>query len=218
MPIQRPHFTHTAASSAARRHSPAHRLLPLLLIAASCAQPGTNVPGPAPMAPPSAHAEMPLVAPQSIGTFTLTDTRRFPDASAGVRYRYVATGALQPDVFVYPAAPSVQQPGVRDTLGYESDKFKETLEIMQQRGSYQSFRIVSDSQVEVSTPGGRVPGRRVSASLTQNGERLDSHQILFMLRGQFVKVRATHGPGKVTSQELNDFVGGLLTALAAAGS
>lgn len=208
-------FTHTSWRGAVHRHLVAYRLLPLLLAAVGCAQPGAPMPGPAPAASSPVRAEVPLVAPQQIGAFTLTDTRRFPDASAGVRYRYAAAGALRPDVFVYPAAPNVQQPGVRDTLAYESDKFKEALAVMQQRGTYASFRILSDSQVEAGTPGGRVRGRRVSATLTQNGERLDSHQFLFLLWGQFVKVRATYKTGEVTSQELTDFLNGLVTALAA---
>lgn len=219
MSMQFPQFTGIRSRIPALPCWAIQRLLPLIFAVAGCAQTGASGSTAPPMPAPSASAAVPaailLEPPERIGQFTLTDTRRFPDLSAGVRYRYAGAGALRPDVFVYPAPPNVEQPGVRDTLAYESEKFRQALAVMQQRGTYQSFQILSETESDIRTPAGPVTGRRVSAVLTQDGQRLDSHQVLFLIRGQFVKVRVTQSAGAASSEELFEFLRGLLTVLTA---
>lgn len=215
MPIQHQPFRRRRSRSVVFRCWSAPLLAPLIIAAVSCTPPSISASASAPSVGQSAGVAIVLAPPHQIGAFTLTDTRRFPDPNTGVRYRYTGTGALRPDVFVYPAAPSVEQPGIRDTLAYESEKFGQALTVMQQRGTYQSVRILSESESEIRTSAGPIMGRRVSVVLTQDGQQLDSHQVLFLIHGQFVKVRTTHVAGAAVSQELFDFLGGLISALMA---
>jgi hypothetical protein len=188
-------------------------LLLLLGLLLGCA-PAASVGGTGPAAPgPLRLASV----PDQVGAFRRTETITYPRADAGTLYRFRGGGSLDPDVYVYPVAPETRGkgPGPREWAASQGPLFQLILEAQKQQGRLESVRMVADSAFRLTVRSALVDGWHTSARVTLQGQERDTHQLLFGVGDDFVKVRTSFAPGSVTDAELRQFAQALLEQLVA---
>jgi|GEM_PF-6985486 len=190
-------------------------LLPLLLLASlisGCAH--TAASEPAPSHQGSAEARAGIVLPERVGEFTIVETSRYPDPSLGTLYRYRDGSALQPDVYVYPLTGTARGGGDApvDRARAESRLFLATLPISQRRGAFQRFRVIADGPIPAGPDGG-IEGWHVAAELVEPGQVRRTHQHLFAIGDELIKVRTTFGEDEDREAALGAFLVELLKAM-----
>lgn len=153
--------------------------------------------------------------PESIGAFRRIETHQFDDPSAGAVRSYRNGSALQPDVYVYPLTETARAGGEDplDRAEAESRIFPVALEVERQRGRFDRFQVRADSAVAISHGSRTIRGWHTAVQLSRRGDPRDSHQYLFALGDQFVKVRITYVPGAVKDEDRVEFIRALLIAL-----
>jgi hypothetical protein len=107
-------------------------------------------------------------------------------------YRFRDTSAARVTVFVYPI-PSDVQNGADSSqwVSNEVAKFSQVLPIGVQRGWYDDYKLAfTDSQpLVVGTV--TVPGYLAAAATRKNAVLSVELEFLYLVRGQFLKIRAT---------------------------
>ena len=186
----------------------------LLALSTGCAAASSALPStPAPTAVAGGPLALGPVSERVGEDVRLVDTHHFPDAGAGIRYRYGSPcSALQPDVFVYPlsetAAAAGSDPSAQARA--ESEAFKQVLAIRQQQGHTEAFRIEGEGPLRIAVGGHTLAGWHVHAVLVHRGQQSDTHQHLFAVSEQLIKVRTTFPRGSIAEEEVNAFLHALL--------
>lgn len=181
-------------------------LLVLQALAAGCA----NRPGATAIAPlPSENLEVREV-PTAVGGFRRTDVHRFPDAAMGVAYRFRDNSVLQPDVYHYPR--DVEGPVSTTELLQQGRQLIRILPMQRAAGRFNTYEVLADSILVVALPGGTLRGSHVELLLTRQEQRA-SHQHVFALGSEFVKIRTSFPPAEETTARLEEFIEDLLAAL-----
>jgi hypothetical protein len=155
--------------------------------------------------------------PAQVGEFRQIDVHPFPQPGAGIGYRYSDDSPLRPDVYVYPVPPSgsdAESSLVRAQT--EGRLLLSALQVERDRGRFDSFQLLSDSVITLGVPGNSLEGSHVSVLLTRRGDEAESHQHIFVLGDQFVKIRTTFPRGSQSLSRLEDFIEALLTGMTAA--
>ena len=185
-------------------------LLVLALAACAPAPGGAPAPAPAPLAIRDAPAE--------VHGYRQTDFTRFEMASAGVAYRYGSGPPISPDVYVYPVGETDRAAG--DAVAQaraESDNLKSALEMQRGQRRIQGFEVTGDTAVAIPLAGGRVVGWHLAARVhAPRGPAIETHQHLFAVGDQFLKVRTSFPLGTASAgAELDSFVRELLRLMLA---
>jgi hypothetical protein len=186
----------------------------LLVASLTTACAHTAAPEPAPSHPGGAEAREGIALPERVGAFSIVETQRFPEASLGTLYRYRDGTALLPDVYVYPLTRTAREGGDApvDRARAESRLFLATLPINQRRGAFQRFRVIADGPIPAGPEGG-VEGWHVAAELIRPGQVRHTHQHLFAIGDELIKVRTTFGEDEGWEAALGAFLVGLLEAV-----
>jgi hypothetical protein len=167
------------------------------------------------VAGPSAHAFAVRQIPTRVGEFRQLDVHRFPQRELGTAYRYSDDSPLRPDVYVYPLIVRDEGMNALALAQAEAALLPQGLEMQRARGRFSSFQIVADSVIVVSVPGGSVPGSHIAGVLFRGDTPRETHQHLFALGDQFVKVRTSYAPGEVELGRLEEFIADLLRLMLA---
>lgn len=184
-----------------------------LLFAIGCASRPASVPD-----SPSTTTELTLSAvPEQVGGFRITETRRYPDPSAGTLYRFQSDASLQPDVYVYPMSEIARRGGTDpgEQAQAESALFKEVLAIQRAQQHFDDYQVVGEHALRQSAGSQVVEGWHVHAMLTRRGEQRDSHQHLFVIGEHLVKVRTNFPRGAIAPEELQAFLEDLIQGMLA---
>ena len=153
------------------------------------ARPGTG-PGPVPAVQSSA---VPIVAPASIAGFRLVSTGPVRGAPADTAYGYatqdtsVHVTAFRYHIADYArVAPDSQAWTVREGRG-----FIDVFPILKARGSIEAFEL-GDTTTSVIRVGGRdIAEHMTTVAVRARGRSLVDEQFIYIVRGKFLKVRAT---------------------------
>ncbi len=161
-----------------------HLTLSLGLVAAAACAPRTT----------------PSVVPSPVGSgmpttlqgFRLVETEQIPERDGGGQlYRFTDGTGVQLTVFVYPVPADVQQGDSANWVLVEGAKFEQVLPIQVQRGRYDTYEMAFAQPEPVVSEGHTIPVH-VAAARTRSGESISMQlQYLYLIRGQFLKVRAT---------------------------
>ncbi len=189
------------------------RLFLLLGLLAGCA-PAASVRGTGSAAPGAVRLDS---VPDQVGAFRRTETFTYPRADAGTLYRFRGGGSLDPDVYVYPVSPETRGkgPGPREWAASEGPMFRLVLAAQQAQGRLESVRMVADSAVRWTVGTAPLDGWHTVARVTLQGQERDTHQLLFGIGDDFVKVRASFAPGSASDAELRQFAQALLEQMVA---
>jgi hypothetical protein len=188
-----------------------HPLLLLLAFAAACASPGGPPVAPAPAGEALAIAQIPT----RIGDFRQIDVHRFDTPGAGTAYRYSDGSRLRSDVYVYPLAEAQRASAGAplETIQGEAHSLLAAMPVQQAQGRFDSFELLADSIATVLLPGGPLTGSHIALRLRFRGMEQESHQHVFMLGDQFLKVRTTFPPNAATAAAMAGFVERLVVAV-----
>lgn len=128
--------------------------------------------------------------PARLGSFTLVDSTRYPDPSAGARFSYADSAQrVRVDVFVYPVPESAGSDSVH--LERETGNFVAGLALGPQRGWNDAHEVVTREAIHVEGGGTRVPGRMVVYVMRRRDQAFVSYMHLFTFGNTFVKTRLT---------------------------
>ena len=139
-----------------------------------------------------------LVAPAGSGIpttlhgFRLVETKQIPDYDGGGQlYRFTDGTSALLTVFVYPIPTDVQQGDSANWVLLEGAKFEQVLPIQVERGRYDTYQMAFAEPEPVVSQGDTIRGH-VAAAGTRSGQSISMQlQYLYLIKGQFVKVRAT---------------------------
>lgn len=176
-------------------------------IAVGCG--GTPRPiAPAPLEAPSLVGGM----PGRIAGFELVDTFAFPEASAGVSYRYRDSAGLTLDVYRYPI-PAQVGPCAGDCLvraaEAEVEAFRAAAPEFVRRHLWDSLVVVQDGGAAVPTGSWLAPGRHLTLRLVRQGRSYESHVAVFAGQEIFVKLRMTFAPDSARRRSALQFLAAL---------
>ena len=160
----------------------------LLLSAAACAPAAGGRAGPSPGG--LAIRE----APVEVYGHPRTDFKRYEMASAGVSYRYGSGPPIIRDVYVYPLTPTAGAGGddpVQQARA-ESDNLKAVFEIQRRERRIERFEAGADSAIAVPVAGGTVRGWHLSGRVVHRNGVDETHQHVFAVGDQLLKVRTTY--------------------------
>ncbi len=147
--------------------------------------------------PRAARAQLPRpLVPDSVGALAVAHWERFPQASDGELFRYRGTSSFFADVFVYPRSAAGMKEQVAAFLGVMSQ--------FRQRGDFDDFKVLSDTVIEVGSPG--TQGTKVVVEMNRGSDRRDSYFFLFPLAAADLKIRITFAAGSYPDEQVMSFV------------
>jgi hypothetical protein len=160
----------------------------LFLSLASCA------PGPGGAVGPSPAGLAIREAPAEVHGYPRTDFKRYEMASAGVSYRYGSGPPIIRDVYVYPLTPTAGAGGDDPVqrARSESDNLKAVFEIQRRERRVERFEVAADSAIAIPIPGGTVRGWHLSGRVVHRNGVDETHQHVFAIGDQLLKVRTTY--------------------------
>ena len=147
----------------------------------------------APKKPPSVFpASVGPGIPTSLHGFRLIKTEQIPERDGGGQlYRFSDETPVQLTVFLYAIPSDVQQGDSTNWVLLEGAKFEQVLPIQVERGRYDTYQMAFAQPEPVVSEGDTIPGH-VAAAGTRSGQTISMQlQYLYLIRGQFLKVRAT---------------------------
>lgn len=108
---------------------------------------------------------------------------------------------------VYALAEEARSGGPRplDEAEAESALLEQVFAVQQQQGRLDSFEIRADSWYALTVRSAPVPGWHVEARVNLRGEARETHQLVFVVGDQILKIRASFAPGAVAMDELTRF-------------
>ncbi|MGH7531614.1 MAG: hypothetical protein ACREMN_14630 [Gemmatimonadales bacterium] len=134
-----------------------------------------------------------LTVPTRVGDYRLTERDTIAQEHGGGHvYRFSDGSATRLTVFVYRIPADVQEgPDSAAWVHRESEKFTRVLPIQVERGVYEAYEVAF-AHAEPDVRGAdTIPGHVVGAGTRRGGEVFVELQYLYLVRGRFVKVRAT---------------------------
>jgi hypothetical protein len=146
-----------------------------------------------PTSPPATPNPSPDAGiPTSLRGYRMTASDTIAEKDGGGKlYRFNDGSAAYITVFVYPVPPDVKV--ATDSAQWvviEGEKFARVLPIFVQRGRYDAFEMAFANPEPVVVELDTIPG--FAAAVTRSkGEVSVQLQYLYLVRGQFLKVRAT---------------------------
>lgn len=181
------------------------------LLLAGC---GGGSPAPAATTPAAAATAGPPVMPMQVGNWRLS--RRMPPTPPSVDTNYRFTDGTQAlSVFVYAIPPDV----VRGTdaqvwVDAEAAKLPQVFQAGVQRGYYRDIQLESSKPEPLRAGAALLPGH-VTAAQSHNAQgQLNSEvQYLYVVRGMFLKVRATIPGDNWEASDVPNFAKALAIAL-----
>lgn len=163
------------------------RLLLLSLAVSAACKP------PAAPAPPTPHVAPASGIPGSLHGYRLTGTEPIDiKVGGGHLYRFRDSTKAYITVFVYPVPDDVKQsPDSAQWVATEGSKFAAVLPILVQRGQFDSYEMAFENPDTVVAGDHPVVGFRAVAVTRARGRVEVQYEFLHLVRGEFVKVRAT---------------------------
>jgi hypothetical protein len=144
-------------------------------------------PGPATPAPAGDHP-----VPGSLQGYRFVATQEIPERDGGGQlYRFTDGSPVLLTVFVYPVPGDVQQGDSAQWVLIEGAKFAQVMPIQVQRGRYDAYEMAFANAEPVVSGSDTIPGFAAAAVTRSRGTVAVQLEYLYLLNGQFVKVRAT---------------------------
>jgi hypothetical protein len=159
---------------------------------------------PAPTAP---------VAPVRLGDFAIADTQRFSVPGAGTGYRYRGPKALHPDVYIYPGNVASFGTDTAAALQSAVDEFLQVLPMGRARGQFSDFEVRANEAARRDIGGISLLVHRVVVEKRVGERMLDDYFHIALAGNNYIKVRTTFERGLATEEDVERFVGHLLTAI-----
>lgn len=196
------------------RHRFSVGLLFSLCLSTACAPASSPPSATAPVGGGGSAVRVERVPPQ-VGDFRRVDVHRFPQRELGVAYRYSDGTPVRLDVYVYPVGEQIRAAGgtPAEQARIEGRLLGEGLEAQQRQGVVRSFQILSDSAVQITAAGNLLHGSHITARVDVRGRNEESHQHVFVVGDQFVKVRTSFTPRAVPLARIEAFVRELLDSM-----
>lgn len=181
----------------------------LILLAGSLVACGGH---PAPQVGP-AHPTGPRPAdlfqlPREVPGYTFVDTSAFPQANAGISYRYRGANGLRPDVYLYPHPPaaSLCRGECRDDAArVEAANFRDLLPALIERKYYDSMVVIGDEPLRVPSGSWVGEGRHLTLRTVSHGQTATSHFMVWAGAETYLKIRATYPIGTVPDTQVRAF-------------
>ncbi len=138
---------------------------------------------------PTPESEFPV----TLQGFRWTDSDSIPERDGGGRlYRYNGRSDEYVTVFVYPIPDDVK--AARDSVQWvliEGGKFAQVMPIQVQRGRYDAYEMAFADPQPVVTGHDTIPGFVAGAATRTRGALSLQMEYLYLVHGQFLKIRAT---------------------------
>jgi hypothetical protein len=181
---------------------------------AACGGPPASAPTPSP-APQSSTPSSALAAPASIAGFRLTSTGPVRGAPTDTTYRYamddtsVHVTAFRYHIAEYArVAPDSQAWTVREGSG-----FINVFPILKARGGVDAFEI-AETKTSVVRIGNRdIAEHMMTVAVRMRGLPMVEEQFIYIVRGKFLKVRATMPADRYPARSAQAFARALAQAL-----
>lgn len=165
---------------------------PLRVLLLSVALSAACKPSAAP-APPTPQVAPASGIPGSLHGYRLTGTEPIDiKVGGGHLYRFRDSTKAYITVFVYPVPDDVKQsPDSAQWVATEGHKFAAILPILVQRGQFDTYEMAFENPDTVVAGNHPVVGFRAVAVTRARGRVEVQYEFLHLVRGEFVKVRAT---------------------------
>ena len=149
--------------------------------------------------------------PNTVGELRWQQVHRFPDPALGVVYSYGDGSSPGSDVFVYPR--DATSPVTHAELRAHGKPLLETLQTQRSAGRFDAYELLADSIVTIDLGGAPLDGSHIVVLLTRGGEARASHQHIFVLGDEIVKVRTTFAPDEDRTKRMERFIEALLRGM-----
>lgn len=141
-----------------------------------------------------------IALPGNLGPLKYLGVKQFENPELGVCIRYGEEGLIKADIFIYDLGEKnlgsgLQSPAVK----MHFDQVKGDIYAMEKMGRYTSLDKVSEQEIVMQTPRGRIPALSAIFTYSQTegpgtvytGKRV-SHLVLTAYRDSFIKIRFTY--------------------------
>lgn len=176
--------------------SKAHWLLAVTLAACSSATPSASTPAPA-TAPAAVAARTTTTLyqriPEKVASYSLTERAVVRGLPTDSIYRYKNGTNTNVTVFIYDPPPEVRvgADSQKWTMR-EGEKFKQVMEVRRQRGDFRDYTVAFSDTVTQDFGGPRLLEHSIATPVRSNtGAIAIEFQLLYLIEGKFLKVRAT---------------------------
>jgi hypothetical protein len=153
-----------------------------------------------PAAIPFSDPKTGIALPAALGPLTYQWAKRYERSALGVSVRYEGEPSIKADIFMYDLGKSNLGTGLQSpAMQSHFQQVKGDIYAGEKKGYYASFTLVSEQEIVLQTPDGKIPA--LSAVFTFNqtegpdagytGLRV-SHLVLTAYRDSFLKVRFTY--------------------------
>ena len=131
--------------------------------------------------------------PTSLRGYHMTSLEPIAERDGGGQlYRFNDRSAAWVTVFVYPIPEDVKQTGdSAEWVVVEGEKFARVLPVLVQRGQYQAYEMAFADPEPVVAGSDTIPGFAAAAVTRSGGDVSVQLEYIYLVRGRFVKVRAT---------------------------
>jgi hypothetical protein len=141
-----------------------------------------------------------ITLPGTLGPLKYLGVKHYENPALGVCIRYGGEGLIKADIFIYDLGEKDLGTGLQSpALKTHFDQVKGDIATMEKMGRYKSLDRVSEQEIAMQTPHGRIPALSAVFTYSQTegpgtaftGQRI-SHLILTAYRDSFLKIRFTY--------------------------
>jgi hypothetical protein len=187
-----------------------------LLTSLACAGGQRAAVAPSSRAPASELSRLDGLMPEKVGPFSRVAREVMRGGGGDMIFRFRDTSAVNLSVIVYPVRRTGDE-GVLSSdarVRHEGALFAETLPVMKDRRWIESFQIILQRPDSLIVDQTVIPGFVTAASTRQRGRAYYELQFLHLIRGDYVKVRATVPEPLWPREDLAAFDSSLIRILA----
>jgi hypothetical protein len=188
----------------------------LCVVLLGCHPPTSAAPGGAPVPVVLVRDRSGLDVPTRVGRYTLQPPDSAAAAASGdTPYHFSDGSSTRVTVFVYAVPADVQEGEVPQAWATaEGAKFVQVLRIGVERGWYEDFQVAFSEPQPVVRDTLGIPGHAVAAATRSRGGVRVELEYLYLVRGRFLKVRATVPERGWTQTDVPRFAEQLALAIA----
>jgi hypothetical protein len=141
-----------------------------------------------------------IALPGDLGPLNYLGVKRYDKPELGVCIRYGEEGLIKGDIFIYDLGKKnlgsgLQSPAVKTHF----EQVKGDIYAMEKMGHYQALDQVSEREIAIRTPRGKIPALSAIFTYSQTEgpgtaftEKRVSHLVLTAYRGSWLKIRFTY--------------------------